>query len=109
MERARVLFRWFRSAAGPWTKYPIYEHVVGTLRLAEPTTQLVEARREAPDALSDVHLEGAARYFSGWELRFKKRDDLRLLPPELRQSLLTHVLRSTDAEKIELARAALAD
>jgi len=109
MERARVLFRWFGSGAGPWTEYPIYENVVGTLLLAEPTTQLVEARREAPDALSDVHLEGAARYFSGWEFNLRKRNDLRLLAPELRQSLLTHVLQSTDAEKIELAREALAD
>jgi hypothetical protein len=101
------LFGWLGSGVGSWSGFPVYETLAERLLLGEPTGQLVAALTQASAALTDAELEGAARYFCGWEFCQGKPDDAALLPRELRQRLLAHALRSTDGDKIERARAAL--
>ena len=95
-------------ASVPGNRILSYETLPERLLLAEPTECLVVALSEAPEALTDAHLEGAARYFSSWEFRDRKPDDRGLLPRELRQRLVAHAARSTDPHKTERTRAALA-
>jgi hypothetical protein len=107
-QRALALFGWLGSGAGPWSGCPSYECVAERLLLEEGTEQLVAALARTSDALTASHLEGAARHFAGWEFAEKKPGEGRLLPRELRQRLLAHVLRSTDADKVDRARRAFA-
>lgn len=106
MERALVLFGWLGSGAGAWNRYPSYEGVVEQLLLEERTEQLVTALAQSLDALTAPQLEGAARYFAGWEFAQWKPGEGRLLSAELRRRLLAHVLGSNDADKLERARRA---
>jgi len=73
--------------------------------LAESTADLVAALNGA-GPLSRARLEGAARYFAGWEFSHRKEADAVLIPAALRRRLLDHVLPSPDADKVERARRA---
>jgi hypothetical protein len=103
-ERALALFQWFGSGAGPWSGFPMYEGVAENLLLEYPTSVLVAALDGA--MLSRSHLEGAARYFAGWDFRRQKRKDRALLPAGLKQRLLEHALTSKDRGNIDRARRA---
>lgn len=102
--RALELFRWFGSGAGKWNGFPSYESIPETLLLDFPTDLLLSAL--AKQALTPQQLEGAARYFAGWEFAQKRRQDLRQIPVELRQRLLEHVLQSSDEDKVRRAQSA---
>jgi hypothetical protein len=109
IERVLVLLRWFGSGEGPWNQFPSYESVPEQLLLEEPTEHLVAALTRTAGVLAPTQLEGAARYFAGWHFHEKKHDDGLLLTGDLRNRLLTHTLRSTDDDKIEIARRAFAE
>ena len=71
-----------------------------------PTDQLVTALARYP--LTPVHLEGAARYFSGYQFNTYRQGEAQQIPQELKERLLAHSLMSPDEDKTGRARAALA-
>ncbi len=100
--RVLELFKWYGAGAGPWSGYPSYEGVPETLLLEYPTRRLVRVLES--HSLTPEQIEGAARYFAGYDFNKKRPRDRKKLPPELRQVLLEHSLKSTDEDKIERAR-----
>ena len=95
--RIVALFGWFGSGAGPWTGYPTYESVAEELLLDFSTSDLVTAVQTGN--LRNEQLEGAARLFGGWDFSQRRPGDLKLLPPELKNQLLTQALKSSDKDK----------
>ena len=96
MQRALVLFAWFGRGQGPWSGFPSYESIVETFLLAMPTRLLIQAIEGgiATGTATEAHLEGAARYFAGWDFnRKKKKTNARRVPDPLKAQLLDHVLR----------------
>ncbi len=91
-QQALALFHWFGSGKGPWSGFPSYEEIPERLLLTLPTDVLI--RTLINHELSSSHLEGAARYFAGWEFHRQKAQDARLLTPELKRILLEQSLRS---------------
>lgn len=103
---ASVLFAWFGSGAGPWSGFPMYERVAEQLLLEFPTDMLLDAL--AHHAPTTKHIDGAARYFAGWDFRTQKPNDLQRLPVEVKQRLLMHSVDSPDSAKVQRARKAFA-
>jgi hypothetical protein len=103
-ERALVVLAWFGQGMGPWNGYPSYEGAAEALLLAMPT-EVVVASLEG-EQVSEVHLEGAARYFAGWYFGKRRADDRRLIPPALKKRLLAHSLQSDDKDRVARAKAA---
>lgn len=102
-ERTRILalYAWFGSGEGPWSGFPSYEMVAEELLLDFHTEALIKAAEASGSA---QQLEGAARLFGGWEFSQRRPSDLARLPPDLKQRLLTHSLKSTDEDKRSRAR-----
>jgi len=103
--RGLKLFEWLGCSDGPWSGIPLYEMVPERLLLAESTADLVAALNGA-GPLSRARLEGAARYFAGWEFWHRKEADAALIPAALRRRLLDHVRPSPDGDKVERAHRA---
>jgi hypothetical protein len=108
-ERIRALFSWFGSGAGPWSGYPAYEDVAPRLLLEYQASELISAIQDAP--LTESEMEGAARFFSGYcygHAYCPPEDStlIPLIPIEIKKSLLVHVLKSPDQDKVERARRA---
>lgn len=103
----RALFAWFGSGAGPWDGFPSYEAGPEALLLVHDTRALLSALEGR--TLSDAEAQGAARLFGGYSFRRDRPEDARLLPPALRAVLLEAGLRTTDADRIEQARAAFGE
>jgi hypothetical protein len=102
-ERVIRLFSWFGSGAGPWSGFPAYEDVAAHLLLQQQQADLVAALQVGVP--TDSELEGAARFFSGYcsgHLFCPPEDNklAPLLPDELKQLLLQHVLNDGDDDKI---------
>jgi hypothetical protein len=93
---ARALFEWFGSGMGPWSGFPMYEEVAERLLSDFPTEALITALSQ--QSLSPRHLEGAARYFAGWEFSTHRPGDIQQLPVELKRLLLTHSRTSSNSE-----------
>lgn len=107
-QRILKLFAWFGSGAGPWSGYPSHEGLAEELLFDHPTAALVAAA-ESP-TLTERQLEGAARFFGGWDFRQRRPDDLRALPPALRKRLLEHCLkRSGDEDRLARAKHAFGE
>ena len=53
--------------------------------------------------------EGAARHFGGWEFRGHRKEELNLVPSELKKQLLKHALEHSDGENSGDARTAFGD
>ncbi len=105
--RIVAIFEWFGSGMGPWSGYPSYERVPEQLLLKYATAELVVAlTRDLPSA---TLLEGAARFFAGWEFRRKRKRELAQIPPALKQKLLDHALTSPGAGNKERAKSAFGD
>jgi hypothetical protein len=126
-QRVRALFSWFGSGAGPWSGFPVAEEVPAHLLLQYMPQDLVSAL-EAP-ALTDREMEGAARFFSGYNYptpvrivpplfsgrafgapfrtEAKDRRLVEALPADLKKSLLEHVLKTGDPDNTRRARQAL--
>jgi len=106
-DRARVLFEWFGRGKGPWSGYPAYESVPETCLLELPLDALVRAAQTEPS--TDALLEGAARFFAGWDFRKQRKKELRRLPADLKRVLLEHCVASADEGKRRSGTRAFAD
>jgi hypothetical protein len=82
---ASALFEWFGAGQGPWSGFPMYEQVVELLLMDFPTEALITVLTQQP--LTPRQLEGAARYFAGWEFRKRKPGDIQQIPADLKQRL----------------------
>ena len=102
-DRALALFEWFGHGAGPWSGYPSYESVPEKILLALPLSPLLEAL--SCQELTAAQLEGAARFFAGWELETKRKQDLARLTGSDRKRLLDHVRQSGGSDADRQARA----
>lgn len=101
-ERILALFQWFGAGEGKWSGFPSYESMAEILLLTFTTERLIMALTGKP--LTPAHLEGAARYFSGYWFNSFRKDDAGQIPLELKQQLLTHCLASKDQYKALRAR-----
>ncbi len=111
MQRALVLLAWFGRGQGPWSRFPSYESIVETFLLAMPTRLLIQAIEGviAAGTATEAHLEGAARYFAGWDFnRKKKKTNARRVPDPLKAQLLDHALRCGHSENHWTAKNKLA-
>jgi hypothetical protein len=105
-DQALALFEWLGHGEGSWSGYPAYECVPERLLLCMPFSALSEALRAR--GLTPAQLEGAARFFAGWQFRCERRADaMRLAHSETRE-LLEHALRSGDPDKQQRAQKAFA-
>jgi hypothetical protein len=103
-QRITALLPWFGSGEGPWSGYPSYESFAEELLLDFEAAELIAA---IESNISDERaLEGGARLFAGWELSQRTPETLSQIPPQLKQVLLEHSLRSTDEDKRSRARTA---
>jgi hypothetical protein len=108
-QRIRSLFSWFGSGAGHWSGYYAWEDVPSQMLLEYSGAQLVNALQGEP--LTDAEAEGAVRFFVGYTpgASFRPPEDRTLiaqLPDELKKTLLAHLAKTGDQEKLELARKA---
>jgi hypothetical protein len=95
-ERIRRLLVLYGSGMGPWTGYPAYEDISSELLQDYPTEQIVAVVQVSnPD---DALLEGAARYFAGWEFWRRHPKDLASVPTQLKERLLIHTMAYGDPE-----------
>jgi hypothetical protein len=90
-ERILVLFRWHGSGPMAWLESTASEDVVENLLLRYTTEELLHPI--SVEHIDHQTTEGVARFFSGWSY---SRDDLHLLPKELRRRLLNHSLAFED-------------
>jgi len=104
--RALALFSWFGAGQGPWSGFPMYESVPEQLLLESPTEIAISALSNR--ALTTQQLEGAARFFAGWEFRKHPQSELDNVPAELKKQLLEHTLTSPDQDKVQRAKKAFA-
>ena len=105
-ERVLALFTWFGSGGGPWSGFPSYETAAEELLLDIPTADLIAAAQT--DNLTAAQLEGAARFFGGWDFSQRRPDDRKTLPAALKKKLLDHSLKSTNDDKLGRAKNAFA-
>jgi hypothetical protein len=108
-QRIRSLFSWFGSGAGPWSGYYVTEDVPSRMLLEYSGAQLVNALQGEP--LTDAEAEGAVRFFVGYvpDASFRQPEDRTLiaqLPDELKKTLLDHVVRTGDKDKLAITRQA---
>lgn len=103
-ERILVLLRWYGSGAGPWSGAPAYEDIAGSILLEFPTEQIVKAVTSKDQ--SGVEMEGAARFFAGWDFHRTRPEDISLLPKKLKKEFLERSLKSTDEDKVARAKKA---
>jgi hypothetical protein len=108
-QRIRALFSWFGSGAGPWSGFYAWEDVPSHMLLEYSGVQLVNSLQEGP--LTNAEAEGAVRFFVGYThgALFRPPEDRTLiaqLPDELKKTLLAHLEKISDQEKLELARKA---
>lgn len=108
-QRIRSLFSWFGSGAGPWSGYYVTEDVPSRMLLEYSGEQLVSALQG--ERLTDAEAEGASRFFVGYvpDASFRHPEDrtlIALLPDELKKTLLDHVIRTGNKDKIKEIRQA---
>lgn len=108
-QRIRSLFSWFGSGEGQWSGFYAWEDVPSQMLLEYSGAQLVNTLQGEP--LTDAGAEGAVRFFVGYTpgALFRSPEDRTLiaqLPDELKKTLLAHLAKTGDQEKLELARKA---
>lgn len=103
-KRILALLQWYGSGAGPWSGAPAYEEIAGSILLEFPTDQIVKAVTSRDQ--SRAEMEGAARFFAGWDFHRTRPDDIALLPKKLKEKFLAHSLKSTDDDKVARAKKA---
>ncbi len=99
-----ALLTWYGSGEGPWSGFPAYEDIPQQLLMEFSTAEILAAIEST--SMSDTQLEGAARFFGGWELSVRRPDKLKALPESLKRTLLEHSLGSTDEDKRTRAKRA---
>lgn len=106
--RVLAIFEWFGAGkGGTWSNFPSYEWMPGKLLLEYPTTGVVQALTST--TLTPALAEGAARHFGGWEFRGHRKEELNLVPTELKKQLLQHTLEHSDRENSGDAMSAFGD
>jgi hypothetical protein len=105
-QRIRSLFSWFGSGAGQWSGFYAWEDVPSHMLLEYSAAELVNALQGEP--LTDAEAEGAVRFFVGYTpgALFRPPEDRKLisqLPDELKKTLLDHLAKTGDQEKLKLA------
>lgn len=107
--RIRSLFAWFGSGSGTWSGYYAWEDVPSDMLLEYSASELISALQEKP--LSDSESEGAVRFFVGYTpgASFRPAGDTTLigqLPDELKKTLLEHVAKTGNQDKLQEVRKA---
>ncbi len=100
-----VLLAWYGNGAGPWSGYSSYENVPEQLLLDYPTKEILSALRSK--TLTNAQLEGAARFLAGWEFSRARPKDRKLIPEDLKKTLLEHTVKTGNENNISRARKAL--
>ncbi len=77
------------------------------LLLEYATTDVVQALMST--TVTPAVAEGAARHFGGWEFRGHRKEELNLVPTELKKQLLKHALEHSDRENSGDAMSAFGD
>jgi len=108
-QRIRSLFSWFGSGSGHWSGYYVWEDVPSQMLLEYSGAQLVNALQGEP--LTGAEAEGAVRFFVGYvpDASFRQPKDRTLiaqLPDKLKKTLLDHIVRTGDKDKLEITRQA---
>lgn len=96
------VFAWFGSIQVPWNQFRDYELVPETILLTFSTDLLIQELESRP--LTFQELEGAGRYFSGWNFDRIKSGEAKKLPPALKRTLWGHVLSVGNPVNIDRAR-----
>ncbi|HSF81475.1 MAG TPA: hypothetical protein VLA49_09590 [Anaerolineales bacterium] len=104
--RILALLQWYGSGLGPWSGFPAYESVAEGLLLAFPLDQLLAALTHPQ--LAPAQLEGAARFFAGYDFSKYRAAEIKLLPADLKQQLLEHSFKTEDDDRIQRAKNAFA-
>jgi hypothetical protein len=76
-QRILVLFAWYASGTGRWSGYPVAEEIPADLLRRYPFSEL--SRLAQSNALTDLQLKGAARFFAGWILGHQESDHRQVL------------------------------
>jgi hypothetical protein len=76
-QRILVLFAWYASGSGGWSGYSLAEEMPANLLRRYPFSEL--SRLAQSNALADLQLKGAARFFAGWILGHRESDDRQVL------------------------------
>jgi hypothetical protein len=97
-----ALLRWYGSGAGPWSGFPSYESAAESLLLEYEIADIVTAIEL--DRMSSNQLEGAARFFGGWDFSQKYPEGLQEVPKNLRAALWNHSKNTDDEDKLSRAR-----
>jgi hypothetical protein len=84
----------------------MYEEVAERLLVDFPTEALITALSQQP--LLPSQLEGAARYFAGWNFRTQKPDDIQQLPADFKRRLLTQSSTTSNSDNVQRAQKAFA-
>jgi hypothetical protein len=103
-DQIRALLKWYGSGRGPWSGYPSYESVPEELLFTYTTAEILNAIGRGE--LTEAHIEGAARFFGGWDFSQKRKKDRKLIPRNLKKQLLEHSMKSDDDDKRSRARSA---
>lgn len=101
-KRILVLLAWYGSGAGPWSGFPSYEEMPDELLLRFPTSKIISVIQST--SMSAAQMEGAARFFGGWDFTHTRPNDLKLLPVDLKKKLLDQALKSKIEYNVERAR-----
>jgi hypothetical protein len=101
-QRILKLMEWYGNGAGPWSGFPSYEEVPDNL-LHDYSTKTILAAIQST-TLNDAQIEGAARFFAGWDFSKRRPGELDLLPRSFKDQLLKHSLESGDKDKKERAQ-----
>ncbi len=103
-KRILALLGWYGSGAGPWSGCPAYEEMPDELLLRFPTSKIISVVQST--SMSEAQMEGAARFFGGWDFSHTRPNDLKLLSADLKKELLDQALKSKIEDNIERARKA---
>ena len=95
--RIRVLLEWFGAGKGPWSGFPDYETFPERMLFLYSTSDILAASQT--NSLTEHQTEGLARFLAGWDFATTRRQDLQIIPTDLKNRLLEHSLQSDDEDK----------
>lgn len=84
-DRILALLHWYGSGTGKWSGYPAYEQVAGNALMDYSTGEIVAAI--SIHSLTETQLDGAARFFGGWDFQRLRPNDLNLVPDLIKYRL----------------------
>jgi hypothetical protein len=99
-----MLLEWFGSGAGPWSPCPTYEFTPEEMLLHYETIDIVSAIESTE--LTEAQLEGAARFFAGWDFSQQRPNGLNEVPDSIKEMLWNHVKDTKDEDKLMRAKRA---